>query len=279
MQGTRKWVTVPTGFLVSLLQNLFLPEEQRLVSFPAEEARYGLLPGATEFDGVGVLDDGNPSVLCLLGAAWVNQDYIHRILSLKRRFGTRFVMTIHDLIPIYARDTCDQDTVRVFEEFMRGALRHVDHILAVSENTAQDVKRYLGELHIAEPPITVTKNGSSFAEFLSRSSLSGQAMLRDLPERFVLFVATIEGRKNHRLMFQIWRHMIEAGDNPPHLDLRRPPGLESDGIRQRPGGDELSRRARPSSSGHFGLRPSSTLRSVHVHGLPDAVRRVGPASE
>ena len=145
--GTRKWVTIPTEFLVSLLQNLFLPEEQRLVSFPAEEARYGVLPGATEFDGAGVLNDGSPSVLCLLGAAWVNQDYIHRILSLKRRFGTRFVMTIHDLIPIYARDTCDQDTVRVFEEFMRRALRHVDHILAVSENTAQDVKRYLGELH------------------------------------------------------------------------------------------------------------------------------------
>jgi hypothetical protein len=124
---TRNWVTIPTGFLVSLLQDLFSPEEHRLVSFPAEEARYGVLPGAAEFDGTGILDGGNPSVLCLLGAAWVNQDYLHRVLILKRRFGTRFAMTIHDLIPIYARDTCDQDTARVFEEFMRRALRHVDH--------------------------------------------------------------------------------------------------------------------------------------------------------
>ena len=214
---TRNWVAIPTGFLVSLLRDLFLSDGQRLVSFPAEEARYGVLPGATEFDGIGVLDDGNPSVLCLLGAAWVHQDYLHRVLALKRRFGTRFVMTVHDLIPIYARETCDQDTARVFEEFMRRALRHVDHILAVSENTAKDVRRYLGELHLAEPPITVTKNGSSFAEFLPRSPLSSWGTSLDLPRRFVLFVATIEGRKNHRLMFEIWQRMIEAGEDPPHL--------------------------------------------------------------
>ncbi len=214
---TRNLVSIPTGFLISLLEDLFLPESQRLASFPAEEARYGLLPGAQEFDGVGVLDDGNPSVLCLLGAAWVHQDYLHRVLALKRRFGTKFVMTVHDLIPIYARDTCDQDTAWVFEEFMRRALRHTDHILSVSENTAKDIKHYLQSLQFSEPPITVTKNGSSFAEFLPKGGPAGDLRPEDVPERFVLFVATIEGRKNHRLMLDIWRRMIADGDDPPHL--------------------------------------------------------------
>jgi glycosyltransferase involved in cell wall biosynthesis len=217
---TRNWVAVPTGFLASLLRDLFLPEPQRLVAFPAEEARYGILPGARPFDGAGVLDDGNPSVLCLLGAAWVNQDYMHRVVALKRRFGTRFVMTVHDLIPIYARDTCDQDTARVFEEFMRRALPHVDHVLAVSENTARDLRRYLAVLHLPEPAITVSRNGSSFAEFLPAAaapSAAAAAALRDLPERFVLFVATIEGRKNHQLIFDLWRRMLADGDDPPHL--------------------------------------------------------------
>jgi glycosyltransferase involved in cell wall biosynthesis len=211
------WVEIPTAFLFALLQSLFLPEGRRAVHFPAEEARIGLLPGAREFTGIGVLDNGKRSVLCLLGAAWVNQDYIYRVLALKRQFGTRFVMTVHDLIPIYASETCDQDTVRVFEEFMRRALRHVDHVLSVSENTSNDVKRYTRALQIAEPPITVTKNGSSFAEFLANGGQAGPTSLTELPERFVLFVATIEGRKNHRLMLDIWRRMIEDGDDPPHL--------------------------------------------------------------
>jgi glycosyltransferase involved in cell wall biosynthesis len=218
---SRSWVVIPTGFLFALLQDLFLPMVQRSVTFPAEDARYGILPGAKEFTGVGVLDGGGPSVLCLLGAAWVHQDYIHRVLALKRQFGTRFVMTVHDLIPIYARETCDQDTAVVFEEFMRRALKHADHILAVSENTASDVRRYSASLQIPEPSITVTKNGSSFTEFLPRGqSLSespGEIAVGELPERFVLFVATIEGRKNHQLILDIWRRMIDEGDDPPHL--------------------------------------------------------------
>ncbi len=152
----RNWVCIPGGFLRSLLLDLFLPETQRIVHYGREEARYGILPGAAPFDGSGILDNGSRSVLCLLGAAWVHQDYLHRVLALKRRYGTRFVMTVHDLIPIYARETCDQDTAKVFEEFMRRALRHVDHILAVSQNTANDVQRYLATLQIPEPPITVT---------------------------------------------------------------------------------------------------------------------------
>ena len=214
---SRSWVVIPTGFLFALLQDLFLPVAQRSVTFPAEDARYGILPGAKEFLGVGVLDGGGPSVLCLLGAAWVHQDYIHRVLALKRQFGTRFVMTVHDLIPIYARETCDQDTAVVFEEFMRRALKHADHILAVSKNTAMDVKRYSASLQVPEPPITVTKNGSSFTEFLPKMEPAGAITATDLPERFVLFVATIEGRKNHQLILDIWRRMIEEGDDPPHL--------------------------------------------------------------
>jgi glycosyltransferase involved in cell wall biosynthesis len=214
---SRRWTTVPTGFLINLLQDLFLPERQRLVSFPAEEARYGQLPGGREFDGAGVLDDGAPSVLCLLGAAWVQRDYFHRILSFKRRFGTRFVMMVHDLIPIYARETCDQGTARVFEEFLRRGMRHVDHYLCVSEHTARDLRRYIAAQSLPERAITVTRNGSSFEEFLPPGSGLGRATSEDIPDRFVLFVATIEGRKNHQLMLQVWRRLVAEGGEPPHL--------------------------------------------------------------
>ena len=74
--------------------------------------RDGVLPGATDFSGAGLLDDGNPSVLCLLGAAWVRDATTARIrvAALKRRFGAKFVMVVHDLIPgLRPRETCDQD--------------------------------------------------------------------------------------------------------------------------------------------------------------------------
>ena len=214
---SRRWTTVPSGFLTSLLQDLFLPDRERLVSFSREDARYGRLPGAADFDGIGLLDDGHPSVLCLLGAAWVQRDYFHRVLSFKRRFGTRFVMMVHDLIPIYARSTCDQGTANVFEEFLRRALRHVDHYLSVSQSTAKDLGRYIKAANLPLPAVTVTLNGSSFREFLKPITLKDRDSLYEVPDRFVLFVSTIEGRKNHQLMLDVWRRMADYGDNPPHL--------------------------------------------------------------
>ncbi len=214
---TQKWMCIPSGFLISLLEDMFLPARERLVTYPAEDARNGLLPGATEFDGTGVLDGGNPSVLCLLGAAWVQRDYFRRVLYFKRRFGTKFVMTVHDLIPIYARETCDQGTARVFEEFLRRAVPHVDHWLSVSESTAKDLRRYVRSLALPEPAITVTGNGSSFEEFMSDTAIGDGAEGEVMPDRFVLFVATIEGRKNHQLMFEIWRRMVQDGEDPPYL--------------------------------------------------------------
>ena len=143
-------------------------------------------------------------------------------------------MTIHDLIPIYARETCDQDTAQVFEQFMRRALRHIDHILDVSNHTAKDVRRYLAEC-------TCRTADHGHAERLVVRGIPAEAPAfgrtaprRDLPERFVLFVATIEGRKNHPLMFEIWRRMVEEEGRPATPDLRRPSGLEGDGLCQRP---------------------------------------------
>jgi glycosyltransferase involved in cell wall biosynthesis len=212
---TRRWMSIPGPFLISLLLDLFSPEPDRLVQFRAEDARFGVLPNAREF-APGGLDDGTPSVVCLLGAAWVQQDYFHRILTFKRRYGARFVMMVHDLIPIVARETCDQGTVMVYEDFLKRALRHVDHYLCVSENTAKDLRQHCRALLLPDPPITVTRNGSSFSEFLPKIPADGMDRV-ELPDRFVLFVSTIEGRKNHKLILDIWRRMLDNGDEPPQL--------------------------------------------------------------
>ena len=100
---------------------------------------------------------------------------------------------------------------------MRRAMRHADHLLSVSEHTAADVKRYAASLAIPTPPITVSRNGSSFAEFLPKLQPEGDLRPDEVPDRFVLFVATIEGRKNHDLLLRIWHRMVAEGDDPPHL--------------------------------------------------------------
>jgi glycosyltransferase involved in cell wall biosynthesis len=212
----RDFVVIPQHFMLTLLDDLIKPTGQRRVTFSKMQARVGLLPGCQPLEKVVEFDTDSQAVVCLLGAAWVSPDYFRRVADLKRRCQCRFVMTIHDLIPIYARETCDQGTAIVFEQFMNRAIENTDVFLSVSDNTRADLERYCRSIERSVPPVVVTQNGSSFAEFFPRQQSRKTAKL-DVTGPFVLFVSTIEGRKNHRFAFNVWRRLVELLDDAPTL--------------------------------------------------------------
>lgn len=207
---------ISTSQFLELLDDLTLPEEQRLVPFDQEKAKVGILfPGAVLST---VMPKGNATMV-LLGAAWVIPDYASMIANLKRRFGCRFAMVFHDFIPIYARETCDQGTADVFAAFMDQTIALVDQALCVSQNTANDLQRYCAERDIAAPPVTVTRLGAGFSEIFPEVPAMGDGNAADfeIGEPFVLFVSTIEGRKNHDLALRIWRKLMAEGVTVPRL--------------------------------------------------------------
>jgi glycosyltransferase involved in cell wall biosynthesis len=210
------FILIDQTAIYDLLVDLFNPPEDRTVGFEAADARIGrLAPGHLPPRIASVLDNAPTAVLCLLGMGWMEDDYFRRVLALKRRFGTKFAMVVHDLIPIYAPHTCERGATKLFEAFLRRALRHTENFLCVSEHTAKDLVRYVRSLGLPEPSRTVIRNGSSFTELLPPATARGPAV--EVPEPFVLFVSTIEGRKNHDLMFGIWRDMASQGVDVPTL--------------------------------------------------------------
>lgn len=204
----------PDKFL-ALLDDLTLPKRRRTVEFDAVAARHGKLFPQEPL--AAFLRPGRTTVV-LLGAAWVIPEYASLIVNLKRTYDARFAMLFHDFIPIYARETCDQGTAAVFKEFVDQMLPIVDLAMCVSRSTESDLKRYCGDSGFAVPPTLVTQLGTSFDEFFPR--IEGSTPLRTgagAPDPFVLFVSTIEGRKNHNFMFETWRTLVERGVDVPRL--------------------------------------------------------------
>ncbi len=209
-----EFILLDAAYFVQLLEDLFLPQTKRTVYFDRIDARLGVLPNSSSMTA----DGTKQNVVCLLGAAWVNQDYFARILELKRVHGFRFVMTVHDLIPIYASETCDQGTTKVFKKFLHQAYRYTDAFISVSENTAKDIQKYANRIGITPPPVHVAKNGSHFNDFIAEENTETINLnTLGINGSYVLFVSTIEGRKNHQLMFEVWRNMVKAGINVPTL--------------------------------------------------------------
>jgi glycosyltransferase involved in cell wall biosynthesis len=199
---------------VRLLKDITLPKSERVVQFDARAARNGILPEAQLFHGSA--DGKSDNMFVLLGAAWVNSDYFYQITKIKRQLNARFVCVAHDLIPIYARETCDQGTAEVFRVFLEQAYRLTDLFVCVSENTRRDLERFASSEGLPPPEACVITHATEFrdvadiVEFRPNGSRSSSSFA--LPERFVLFVSTIEGRKNHRLAFNIWRKLLATYD-------------------------------------------------------------------
>ncbi|MGZ8217477.1 glycosyltransferase family 4 protein [Methylomagnum sp.] len=200
-------------FFLQLLNDLGRPVEKRKYRFDKELAKLGYIEPSVPLEKYEIYSTKAKKVICMLGAAWVNRDYFKRVNDLKTEYGFHFVMTVHDLIPVYARETCDQGTSEVFQAFLRKSFRYVDGFLSVSENTARDIKKYARSISVDCPPIYVTQNGSSFNEFFQAESIKKASQL----ENYVLFVSTIEGRKNHQLIFRVWQELMGDGVDVPSV--------------------------------------------------------------
>jgi glycosyltransferase involved in cell wall biosynthesis len=215
-----RFIKLSNSYFVRLLKDITRPEPDRTIQFDVKAARDGILPEAELFHALP--DDAEDNTFVLLGAAWVNPDYFYQITKFKRQLRAKFVCVVHDLIPIYARETCDQGTAEVFRVFLEQAYRLADLFVCVSENTRKDLERFASSEGLRPPEACVITHATEFRDVADivefRPNGSGASHSYMLPERFVLFVSTIEGRKNHRLAFNIWRKLLSTyGEDTPVL--------------------------------------------------------------
>ena len=90
------------------------------------------------------------------------------------------------------------------------SLARADVIVAVSNNTAADIKELFG---VPASRITVVPNGiSHLFRPMSREDLDLARARLQLPERFILFVGTIEPRKNLTTLLEAWAMMRDRPD-------------------------------------------------------------------
>lgn len=110
-------------------------------------------------------------------------------------FSTKKIVTIHDLIFLRHPEWYPIIDRNIYYKKFRYACKHADAVVAVSEQTKKDVIYYF---NIPEEKIKVIYQscGYQFASHAADQDKKQFRERRDLPERFILYVGTIEERKN-----------------------------------------------------------------------------------
>lgn len=147
-----------------------------------------------------------------LGTSWWLTNYFLMIRLAKTQYGIKYIPFVHDLIPIMTPEHCTKQLSQDFINWIIGVFYHADGYLVNSRATAADLQKVAALLghSISEPRVVRLDSGFDSRQPAKRSfEETPISAYVDLPKGpFVLFVGTIESRKNHLLAFNVWLELI-----------------------------------------------------------------------
>jgi glycosyltransferase involved in cell wall biosynthesis len=162
------------------------------------------------------------SVYVSLGLDWDHKDMAD-IYRKKQAHGFRCLFMCYDIIPVLLPHLCVGDVSRLFAHYFADLAWTADRILCISHSTRRDLLALLDQLGVPERSAEVIRLGGDILP-AAQSPAASSALAPHLTQPYVLFVSTIERRKNHEVLYRAWRRLAAEGIALPQLIFVGMPG-------------------------------------------------------
>lgn len=128
----------------------------------------------------------------------------------KKKKGIKIISMIYDLIPITHPEYFPKKDQEMFEPRINEILKISDGIICISNATKKDLIDFASYNKKQTPPIISALLATDLKQIAPATPLLGHP--------YFVILGTIEPRKNHVLLFQIWSHLIDlCGKDTPKL--------------------------------------------------------------
>jgi glycosyltransferase involved in cell wall biosynthesis len=145
---------------------------------------------------------------------------------LERRPDIRAVFILYDLLPLQHPEWFRPGEEALHALRIATAARRGAMIVVAAATVAAELRAYLRRMQLPEPPIHVAQLPVEDA-FLAPGGPHGGAAGRP----YLLCCGTIEPRKNHRLLLEVWRQLVAArGEAAPCLVIAGRRGWRNDSV-------------------------------------------------
>jgi glycosyltransferase involved in cell wall biosynthesis len=200
------WVAIPRDLFLHLANLVVAPAPDEMAWLRALRQLIALLVHGELFK----FRDG--AALVNLGSSWTLGNYFLKVRAIKSSNRVRYFPFVHDCIPALLPTLCANQTVQDYLNWVAGVFTHADGFLVNSSTTAEDLSKVAALVGQPIAPPKVVRLDAAFPTTAPYSDQPGSTIVaKILRDRrpFVLFVASLEPRKNHLAAFHAWLDLIE----------------------------------------------------------------------
>jgi glycosyltransferase involved in cell wall biosynthesis len=169
-----------------------------------------------------VVESGKPvetrasDTYVILGAFWVVPEHAALMRSLKRA-GTKVGVLVHDLIPITHPQYVEEPTRSAMRDRFSEVITRCDFALTTSAFVARELTDVLDRELGLRLPVKTIPLAHELVPATGEDDISDD-FKSSLPKEYVLCVCTIEARKNHTLLVDVWSNLARKyGTRLPRL--------------------------------------------------------------
>ncbi len=153
-------------------------------------------------------------VVVTVGANWDYPAHHARLISLREN-GVKIVTFFHDIIPIILPYSYGTGFSEKYERWFKEALSSSDLAFSNSEHTRKDIISYASASGLKCPEIFPIRLGDQLP---TSCELPTQRIIEYTESPYILSVGTLEYRKNHILLLNAYRYMVDIQKyKPPNL--------------------------------------------------------------
>jgi len=181
------------------------------------------------FDGLGSGD-----VFFDIDSVWNNRMRRSFLLPILKKQGVSIAVHIYDIIPILYPQYCDEQTTLRFMDYLGAHLMHADLIIANTESTLLDIRKLSEQIGTQPVRSICVPLGANFVTASNDSSdikTNDPKVLSLEDSQYLLMVGTIEPRKNHEFLLDVYEEKLRSAGFK--LVIAGRPGWNIDAIMRR----------------------------------------------
>lgn len=148
-------------------------------------------------------------ILLSVGLDW-DYPYAEEFSRLRVEDGVKIVACCYDLIPVLFPQYCAADVVIYYSNYFLNLANSSDLIFCISKQSENDLNHFLHQVGGRHVETAVISLGDNIPDSHGDEQVS-EEIQQIISAPFILFVSTLERRKNHQVLYQAYHLLCEQG--------------------------------------------------------------------